>query len=647
MERAKDRPRAAWYIAAVGLVVALLATAWLGVGSVAQRSYLAMAVRARELEASIAARAMEESFTVTMDQSSIIASFSFAEYFAGKRSEASMGTLLDRQRLALPGMIADAYIDALGIARFESIAPGAMAARRALLEGNAVARAALKSSRGPYVLASGVPGPFFVYYHPVRQGDRLQGLLGAAIDLMPAIHKYLSPLTERPGRSVYLLGDADSILWSSLPGLADRRFGGEGKRADAESRQSFLLGNCGFSIVVVDDEAAIRINLQPAERLRNMVVLAGAMLIVAAMWAALRLYLSETRRRGLAETEARLSSAIKAREKELAESELRFERLFDAASDAILILDRSNSVLRCNRRAATAFGCAPEELIGKVPEELVPAIREDGEAGAQAAEDLMRRARRDSSVSCELTLRRLDGSEFLAEAGIAVVDSGGEQYTQVILRDITERRRQMLLLQESLEEREILLRELHHRVKNNLQIIISIIALQRANASREADAALQKTGDRVEALAAAYLAAADRPESLVIDIAAYLRTICDLVRDQAAAAGTRLSIDLLCEDLDIGLNAAVNLGLLVRELAENSAAHGYGPGAAGRLELRFVREEGSAVLELRDYGVGLPLDYAEGLGLSLARAFASQISGELLLRSMDKGTLASLRFPLS
>ena len=255
-------------------------------------------------------------------------------------------------------------------------------------------------------------------------------------------------------------------------------------------------------------------------------------------------------------------------------------------------------------------------------------------------------------ITFEWGFLRADGSTFVAELSLSVVASGGTHYVQAILRDITERKRQLRLLQESLDEREILLRELHHRVKNNLQFIESLIELQKSSVGSEAKAALAKAQSRVAALATAYLAAADRPETLIIETPAYIRAVCDLAQNAADAEGTRLAITLSCEELPIGLDAAISIGLILRELLENSAQHGYGKGKAGAVEIAFahVLEEGNrgtVRLTVRDFGIGLREGCEEGLGLSLVRAMTAQLSGTLELAKATPGLAAILRFPIA
>jgi PAS domain S-box-containing protein len=654
MKTEARRPRAAYYIGAVALVIVVLAASWVEVGTATRRAYIQFNARERSLEASIAMSAMAESFSVTINQSSIIATFSFSEYFQGKRSDESMRQLLAQQRRQLSGMIIDIYLDAPKSVRFISEDAGTEVAREALIENSADAWQAVGRNAGPYVTASHERGTFFIYYHPVRKDGALMGLLGAAIDLEPALGKYLLPLEKRPGRRAVLLGEDKKVLWSSKAEEIGSLLDEVKWSANLSSEEPFRLGQYTFRVVTADDESSLRAALLPAERLRDLVFVVGLALVMAAMGAATRLYSSESRRKAHAAAELRLEEAVRTRERELAISELRYRALFEAASDAILIVGADGMIHSCNSRALSMFARPLEGLVGKKPEEIASPRQADGSPSGVAVAALRARAvaSAPTPIFFEWLCRRPDGTEFIAEASMAIAESGGTKLAQVILRDATERRQQLRLLQESLDEREVILRELHHRVKNNLQFIESLIELQRGSAGSEANAALAETQGRVAALSAAYLAVADRPETLIIEAPAYLRTICDLAQNAAYAAGTKLDIALRCEDIPIGLDAAISIGLILRELMDNSTRHGYGRGIAGVAEVSFERaqgekDEGKIMLSIRDFGTGLPEGWKEGLGLSIVRALTDQLSGTLELREAKPGLSAVLLFPSS
>jgi PAS domain S-box-containing protein len=641
------RPRIALY--AVGSMVAvltLLAAAWIAVDSAARDASREFAQRTRELEVSIAANAMAESFLVSVNQSKLIAAYSFPEYFRGLRDETSMRRLLETQRLQMPEILANAYFDEHE-RELLSFA-GNREADTALVSSAKTARSWFSAHEEPYIVAYSDRETIFAFYHPVSRDGSLAGTFACAVDLGPATARYLSPLEGHSGRRAYLVGMDGRILWSSKPEDRGLPFKGTSVKGEAIAEKSFELGKYGFRVVAIDDEAALRAEGLPARSLRNMVFGASIASLAALAAMAFGLVISERRRRSLLEAEKRLEAVAAEREKALVASELRYETLFVRASDAIVLMDVTGKILRCNPRTALTFACGERGLVGKRPLDLSPPMQ-GAKPSAEALAEFMQlgRDRFPEPISFEWRLKRADGTEFDAEMSLSIIEAEGTRYVQAILRDVTERKRELLLLRESLEEREVILRELHHRVKNNLQYVQSLIGLQRDSATPEADRALAKIQDRVSALALAYLAAADRPETLIIDAPVYLLAICDDVRNAAILEDTRLDISLECEGLPIGLDAAISLGLILRELLDNAAQHGYGPGGEGPVQVSFSRSEGGAVLSVRDRGSGPAEGWRDGLGHTLARALASQLSGSLELSVEKPGFSAILAFPLA
>ena len=199
-----------------------------------------------------------------------------------------------------------------------------------------------------------------------------------------------------------------------------------------------------------------------------------------------------------------------------------------------------------------------------------------------------------------------------------------------------------------LEDRELLLRELHHRVKNNFQFLDSLIELQKGGVSGDAAAALSDVQARISALAVAYLITSDRPESLRVDAREYLASLAGKAVD-----GTGVEASIEADDIPVSLDSAVPLGLLFHELMTNAVRHGYaggrGPvgGRSGRIDVRFARDGEAAVLEVRDYGRGFEDGTADGLGLTIARALAAQLNGGITVAPESIGTRAAARITIS
>lgn len=219
------------------------------------------------------------------------------------------------------------------------------------------------------------------------------------------------------------------------------------------------------------------------------------------------------------------------------------------------------------------------------------------------------------------------------------------------IMNITERIQSAARLQATLAEKDVLLKEVYHRVKNNLQVISSLFNLQlRLLPEGQARTALKESADRVRAMALVHEKLYQSSDLSSIALDGYIQ---DLSRQLAAASGLAergISLTTELEPVEIGLELAVPLGLLLNELVSNSIKHGFPDGRPGNILIRLAHLSADArtvALEVRDNGVGLPPDidvYASpSLGLKLVGTLSAQINARFLLDSHD-GTVARLVF---
>lgn len=191
-------------------------------------------------------------------------------------------------------------------------------------------------------------------------------------------------------------------------------------------------------------------------------------------------------------------------------------------------------------------------------------------------------------------------------------------------------------LSAALAEKEMLFREVHHRVKNNLQVISSLLSIRAARA-RTPDVAdtLRELRHRVHAMGLVHQALY-KPNAAAIDFGAYLNELCrDLVR--AYDFGGRVSIEVEAEATVIPLEQAVSLGLITTELVTNAAKHAFPGGRRGRIRIEF-RCRPALCLRVHDDGIGLPADdRMVGTGFGIVRAIAKQFDAAVDV-TRDDGT---------
>jgi PAS domain S-box-containing protein len=218
--------------------------------------------------------------------------------------------------------------------------------------------------------------------------------------------------------------------------------------------------------------------------------------------------------------------------------------------------------------------------------------------------------------------------------------------------DVTERRHAEQRLAASLKERDALLKEVHHRVKNNLQVVCSLLDLQQAYV-RDTDAArmFKDSQNRIRSIALVHEQLYRSGSRARIDFSEHIRTVVSHLFRTYGASPDRVSLAIVAEDIVIGIDTAILCGLIVGELVSNSLLHAFPDGAQGRVEV-VAKKTGEDRLRLvvRDDGVSLPshVDFSKPatLGLQLVHLLSEQLGAQIAVERAG-GTTVSLVFPAS
>lgn len=326
-------------------------------------------------------------------------------------------------------------------------------------------------------------------------------------------------------------------------------------------------------------------------------------------------------------------------------SEAFLRGIFEETPDGVVLVDVDCRVTRANGQAEQLFGYAHGELVGVAVDTLLFA---SGPGAAPMCERIgAARLQRGLDGSMQLQGRRRDGTTFPADA----MASPLRERALVILtvRDMTDSWEQEEALRRALEDKNTLLKELYHRVKNNLQLIISLFNLQVRSVSEEqARLALLDAASRVRAMALVHERLYQSGTLSSIRLDGYVRELCEQVAGAASAQQRGIAVDVEAEPLEVGLDVAVPLGLLLNELVTNSFKHAFPGDRRGRVLVTLVRADGDTVrLSVGDDGVGLPpgMDRTSrrSLGLKLVSALTEQLRARFTLDDHG-GALATLEF---
>ena len=216
-----------------------------------------------------------------------------------------------------------------------------------------------------------------------------------------------------------------------------------------------------------------------------------------------------------------------------------------------------------------------------------------------------------------------------------------------IYNDVTEEEKAKEKIQKSLDEKEVLLREVHHRVKNNMQIVASLLRLQECNVNeKETLDVLKETEGRIKSMAAIHEKLYQSPNFKDIKIKEYIeKLVYDILYTYGIPTGT-IKTKLILEDKNVNIDTAIPLGLIINELVTNSVKYAF-PLSKGTLTIKLKSLPQQMEITIADNGIGLPKDIdienPEKLGLQLVKNLINQLDGHLKLNT-DNGTEFKITF---
>jgi len=219
-----------------------------------------------------------------------------------------------------------------------------------------------------------------------------------------------------------------------------------------------------------------------------------------------------------------------------------------------------------------------------------------------------------------------------------------------VVVDITDRRQMEERLQASLSEKEVLLKEIHHRVKNNLQIVSSLLDLQADSLTDpQVRIIFEESQQRIQAMALIHESLYQSDDLAHIDAAQYISRLSARLGQAYAPLTERVTVKVQAEAVWLEVQTAIACGLILQELLSNGFKHAFSDGQSGEIQISLqVTPDQQAILTVRDTGVGFPegLDFrtTDSLGLQLVCLLTEQLQGTIRLDRRE-GTAWPLTFP--
>jgi PAS domain S-box-containing protein len=354
----------------------------------------------------------------------------------------------------------------------------------------------------------------------------------------------------------------------------------------------------------------------------------------------------------------------------LRNSEEKYRTLVERANDGIAIIQ--DGIVRFgNRRLAEMWGGSIEEILNRP---LTDFVHPDA-MHAVVDRYQQRMAGKIPPLIYDTTLQHKDGSRLPAGLNAGLVQYEGKPADLVIIRDITERKkveqelkeltqdlakkvkertadleRTTVLLQDeiifhqdsekkiqaSLDEKVVLLHEIHHRVKNNLQIIISLLNLQsRYIEDEQTQRLIRESQNRVRAMALVHEKLCSSTDISKIDLDDYIRFLGNNLFGFYGVKGKRIILITDIQDILVEINTAIPVGLIINELVSNTLKYAFPDGRKGEIFIAIKREDHILSILIKENGIGIPEDLdwrnAKSLGLRLVISLVEQLQGTIEL----------------
>jgi len=332
-------------------------------------------------------------------------------------------------------------------------------------------------------------------------------------------------------------------------------------------------------------------------------------------------------------------------EEALRESEERYRRLVESVDDMIFSVDRDGVFRTAAGARLREFGLTTEDVVGRTVYDLFPQ-----EQARRFRQQQQQTFNSETPMTYEGTYEFAGLKRTELTTLYPIEDASGQvELVGIICRDITERKRAEERIEASLREKEVLLKEIHHRVKNNLQLISNLLELQcQFTQDPQVIPVFQDIQNRVMSMGLVHERLCQSQNLARISVAEYIQSLADYLYGIYGNPTDAIVLDTHIDDVSLGIDAAIPCGLIVCELVSNALRHAFPSGEGGKICIELHSDDDDQLtLVVSDNGIGLDpnLDFKDSpsLGLQLVNLLTKQLKGRIEL-DRSAGTAFKITF---
>lgn len=341
-----------------------------------------------------------------------------------------------------------------------------------------------------------------------------------------------------------------------------------------------------------------------------------------------------------------LEERVEIKTRQLTEKNLELEKLSLVASrtdNAILIASPNGKIEWVNDGFIHLIGTNKENVINKTLSEINVYSNIDEEIRAVIKNQHSR------IFESHVTINHIQNLWISSTLTPIYDDEGTLKKLVLVDSNITKSKNLQKQIEASLMEKDVLLKEIHHRVKNNLQIIISLLNLQTGYIKDEVTLKAVKDGQsRVRSMALVHEKFYQSDELSEINFGDYIEKLCHFLYQSYGDKTDRIDLQIKGDKQGLDMDTAMPCALLVNEIVSNAYKYAFPDQKKGTIQIVFKKLNGKMFLLIQDDGVGFPDEYdlekSESLGMQLIQALTNQLDGELKV-SRENGTSFEISFP--